>query len=103
MQLFGVDCPEYNQPWCKAVKRHTARLMGKRVTVQAIDFDRHKRLVAKITTPDGQDLVLELIKASLSRWYKRYSPNEKADNNAPRKANHGLWADPESIPPWKWR
>jgi len=87
-------------------KRHTAQLKGQLVKVHAIDLDRHKRLVAKITTPDGQDLGLELIRAGLAWWYERYSPNEtayeKAQNQA-RKAKRGLWADPGPVPPWKWR
>jgi endonuclease YncB( thermonuclease family) len=43
--------------------------------VHAIGFDRHKRLVAKITTPDDQDLGLEHIKVSLAWWYERYPQN----------------------------
>jgi micrococcal nuclease len=106
IRLYGIDAPEYNQPWGQAAKRRTMRLKGKRVKVHAIDFDRHKRMIAKITTPDGEDLGLELIRAGLAWWYKRYSPNETAYKNAQRQARHakrGLWAEPNPIPPWKWR
>jgi len=79
----------------------------KTVLVQPMDKDRYGRLVAVVYLQgSGQSLNLELVKAGLAWWYRRYAPGdrplEEAEEEA-RAARRGLWKDPAPIPPWEWR
>jgi len=108
IRLNGIDCPESRQPWGRKAKRFTADLVGmKTVQVQPIDKDRYGRLVAVVSLPEtGQVLGLELVRAGLAWWYRRYAPKDQDLREAEERAKaarKGLWADPNPIPPWEWR
>ncbi len=56
--------------------------------------------------PDSRVLNRELVKAGFPWWYRRYAPDDeilKQLEREARGAKRGLWADPEPVPPWKWR
>jgi len=88
VRLFGIDCPESRQPWGRKAKRFKAHLVGiKTVLVQPIDKDRYGRLVAVVSLPaTGEDLGLELVRAGLAWWYRRYAPRDHDLKEAEERA-----------------
>ena len=55
---------------------------------------------------DGRSINLELVEAGLAWWYEKYAPDDTPLAEAEAKARaekRGLWADPDAVPPWKWR
>jgi endonuclease YncB( thermonuclease family) len=105
VRLSGIDTPEMDQPFGKQSKRFISKLIfGKTVDVKDLGLDRYKRTLGYIT--EGSTEVNEAIVAAGLAWhYVKYSDDQKlaeAEKKA-RAAKRGLWADPESMPPWDWR
>ena len=109
IRLYGIDCPEKGQPFGTKAKRFTSQLVfGKEVTVKdyGLDNNRFKRTLGEIVLPDGRVVNEELLRAGLAWWYRKYVPNRvdlAALEEEARNAKRGLWADPNPVPPWKWR
>jgi micrococcal nuclease len=106
IRLFGIDCPEIDQPFGTTAKKFISDLaLGKTVKVRVRDVD-HQRVVADITLPDARMLNQELVRAGLAWWYGITS---KADAELhrleieARVAKRGLWIDRNPVPPWTWR
>jgi len=108
VRLYGVDCPEYNQPFSQQakalVKKRTA---GKRVLVQPQYYDSYGRLVA-IVGDEGQTLNSDLVQAGLAWVYPRYCRKKicaswQKMEDAARNDNRGLWSRRQPISPWKWK
>ena len=108
VRLYGVDCPEYNQPFshdAKALVRK--RVYGDKVLVRPQYYDSYNRLVAIVDTGD-QTLNGELVRAGLAWVYPAYCRKKickswkKMEKTAKIKQK-GLWRSNESIPPWKWK
>jgi endonuclease YncB( thermonuclease family) len=105
--LEGIDCPEKRggQPYCDKAKQALSQLIfGKEVLVKSISTDRYGRTLGRVFV-DGVDVNRELVARGLAWHYVKYSDDETlADaERAARQQRHGLWADPEPIPPWDWR
>lgn len=107
IRLYGIDCPEPNQPFHTRASRRTADLaQGKTVTIKPESRDNFGRLVAWVILPDGRPLNEILVAEGLAWHFRRYAPREKRliqlEQEA-RGARRGLWQDEEPIPPWEWR
>ena len=54
---------------------------------------------------------LEMVRAGLAWWYRKYAHEQSPDDQrayaaAEDEARHGrvgLWRDPNPVPPWSWR
>lgn len=107
IRLYGIDCPEPNQPFHTRATRRTAELAhGKTVAVRPVSRDRYGRLVAWVVLPGGRSLNETLVAEGLAWHFRRYAPREArlAElEQAARDARLGLWRDPAPIPPWLWR
>lgn len=109
VRLYGVDCPEYNQPFsheAKALARE--QVAGKRVLVQPQYYDSYGRMVA-IVGYDDQTLNSQLVGAGLAWVYPRYCRKkicqswQKLEDTA-RENNRGLWGGAtQPVSPWKWK
>ncbi|MDF1553488.1 MAG: thermonuclease family protein [Deferrisomatales bacterium] len=106
LRLYGIDCPEGEQPRGPAATRFAAALaVGRTVTVRVRDTDDYGRLVAEVDLPDGRSLNRELLRAGHAWWYRRYAADpelERLEAEA-RLAGRGLWGAPDPVPPWRWR
>jgi endonuclease YncB( thermonuclease family) len=101
IRLHGIDCPESGQDFGRLAKRVTSDLcFGKMVRVEPTDTDRYGRTVAIVYLEDGRELNLELIKAGVAWYFKRYSDDPRyaeAEIQA-RKAGIGLFRNGKAIP-----
>lgn len=107
IRLSGIDCPEKGQAYGHKAKEATSSLVfGKEVTLQTHGKDKYGRIIADVLLPDGTSVNHELVKDGWCWWYRKYAPGdaelEKLEMEA-RKANKGLWADQDPVPPWEWR
>jgi len=106
VRLFGIDCPEWEQPHGPAAARFARALAaGARVVVRVRGTDVYGRLLADVALPDGRSLNRELVRAGHAWWYRRYADDpelERLEAEA-RTARRGLWAAPDPVAPWRWR
>jgi len=61
-----------------------------------------------LSTPQrrGANLNQELVKQGWCWWYRKYALGDtvlEGLEQEAREAKKGLWADPQSVPPWEWR
>ncbi len=107
VRLFGIDAPEKGQPYSGKAKAFLQRFAQKQKVVFVVkDKDKHGRTVATVHIPSGLSAGAAMLNAGLAWWYQRYAPDEKRYESlekAARDAKHGLWKDPNPIPPWDYR
>lgn len=113
IRIYGIDCPEIDQPYGREARDLTAALLlGKAVEViPAQKSKSYGRQVANIMQPDGTRLLQEALTASGLAWVDgRYCKQEACNEwrkmqQEAKEANppRGLWADPSPVPPWQWR
>jgi endonuclease YncB( thermonuclease family) len=106
ISLKGIDCPELKQPYGKKAKQVTQAYVGTRdVVIRTIHRDRQGRVVAEVLLPDGRNVAQELVKEGLA-WSRGGTAEGQSfddDEQLARAARNGLWADPNPVPPWKWK
>ncbi len=109
VRLFGIDTPEWKQPYSKVAKQFTNKTVyAKTVTVTEKDRDKYGRLVAVITTKDGMCLNEELVRRGLA-WVHIYYCKEKMCDTwkmleqRARNNRWGLWQEKSPTPPWVWK
>ena len=102
IHLYGIHCPEKDQPLGKEAMQYTSDLVyGKVVTVHITNTDRRSGKTGAVMLPGGKSLNSELVKAGLAWWNKQNAPDDKVlqtlENSA--KSNRlGLWLIPEPVP-----
>ena len=105
VRLYGIDCPEFGQPYGRAATNYVInQVAGRQVLVEVITVDRYGRQVAWIHT-NGGSLNADILRAGLGWHYVKYS-NSQALANAEafaRGRQIGLWRDADPMPPWEWR
>ena len=108
ISLYGIDCPEGEQPFSKKAKKFTSKLVyGRVVEVKVMDTDRYGRTVALVAV-NRQILNEELLKAGYAWVYYQYCHelicHTWADYQFAAKLDkRGLWRDPDPVPPWELR
>jgi len=109
IRLYGIDTPEFRQPYSNKAKKLTRRLTdGQTVTVEKMDIDRYKRIVALMYSR-GKLVNRELVAAGLAWFYPRYCLEQplcrelQALEKKARTERRGLWQDAAPIAPWEWK
>ena len=104
--LRDVDCPELKQPYGKQAKHAAAAYLANRdVLVRELKKDQRGRMTADILLTDGRNIAHELVKEGLA-WVQPgevHDPVLKDMEELARASKHGLWSEPDPIPPWKWK
>ncbi len=106
VRLQGVDCPEKRQAFGERAKQFTSDFcFGKTISLDSTGVDRYGRVLGAIILEDGRNLNVELVRAGMAWWYKRYSKDETLERleNEARAQRIGLWSDPNPIAPWDFR
>ena len=114
VRLYGIDAPEVRheemagQPYGKEAKAALAALaLGRRVTVEIVEIDAHRRMVG-IVYRSGVDINLEMVRIGYAWAYRRYlsAPYASRYLDAEREARGkrlGLWKDANPDPPWEFK
>ncbi len=108
IRLYGVDAPEFDQPYGRQARACLKKLvLQKTVTVEAIEIDTYGRTIAKIDAAEG--CVNELLIAEGCAWvYTRFCKPEDQkvwsalEYNA-RQQKEGLWSQDDPVAPWDFR
>jgi endonuclease YncB( thermonuclease family) len=112
VRLHGLDAPELDQTFWWRGERVACGMMamaalealtaGIQVRCQAVEKDRHGRLVAKIFAPNGTDIGRRLVLAGWALAYRQYSTDYVDAEADARRARRGLWRG-TFAKPWEWR
>jgi micrococcal nuclease len=81
-----------------------AKVFANVVRVEVVDIDRYHREVGRIYRGD-RFIDLERVRDGFAWRYVRYDKAGEftdAEREA-REKRHGLWADPNPVPPWEYR
>ncbi len=108
IRLYGMDCPEFDQPYSKKAKRFVEKqILGRTVEVTAIATDRYNRLVAIIDF-NNSSINQQLIKKGLAWVYPKYCRKKICkswritEKNAV-KNEINIWSKGSSVSPWVWK
>ncbi len=105
IRLVSIDAPEYQQPFGVESRKSLVELCDKKVArVDWAKEDRYGRKLGRVSC-GGVDVNAEQVRRGLA-WVSRLDPPDGSlfsAERAARAAKIGLWADPEAVPPWKWR
>ena len=108
VSLHGIDAPELDQTfWWRgeqvacgmmALAALEALTAGVKLRCEAVERDRHGRLVAKCFSPNGVDIGRRLVSAGWALAYRRYAKDYVDAEDEARKARRGLWRESSSDP-----
>ena len=105
VRLYGIDCPEYRQPFSARARQFTSKMAFKRhVTVRGQGTDQYDRLLGRVFV-DGVELNEALVRNGLA-WHYEIRVSDRALAEAERYARAarvGIWSEPKPVPPWRWR
>ena len=104
VRLHGIDAPEAAQAFGTVSKKALADLIAeKTVSVEQIDKDRNRRVVANVRIA-GKLVNAEMVRNGLAWRYTTYDRRNEfgALEADARRQRRGLWADAHPIAPWKW-
>jgi micrococcal nuclease len=106
IRLYGIDCPERNQPYYRQAKLTLGKLCSNQtLTVKYSGKDRNGRIIGNIYTSSNNYINLQMIQQGMAWHFKKYSTEKNladAELKA-RKEKVGLWKDKQPIAPWEWR
>ena len=111
VRLRNIDAPEKSQAFGQASKQNLSRyIFGRDVELHVFGTDRYGRTLA-IVMLDGVDINFQQVSDGFAWVYEKYIGENSLDvqeryrqaEAEARAARRGLWADPDPVPPWRWR
>jgi endonuclease YncB( thermonuclease family) len=105
VRLAEIDAPEKGQAFGARSRQRLAELcFQKQATVTPRTKDRYLRMVANVDC-QGVDAGTEQVRAGMAWVFDRYVTDRSlyVVQDDARAAKRGLWADPNTTPPWEWR
>ena len=106
--LYGIDCPEEQQPFSHEAQKFTAKMvLGKNAEIEQIREDKQGKIVA-IVAVERRLLNEEIVKAGLG-WVHSHScswpicETWKALQLRAKLDKLGLWQETEPTAPWVFR
>ena len=108
VRLYGIDSPEYGQPYSAAAKKFVKNLTGGHsVTLKPLYKDSYGRTVAVVQV--GTSIVNEKLVVNGLAWvYDRYCRKKiceswRKSQERAKDERRGLWAAPNPLPPWVYK
>jgi len=99
VRLANIDAPELGQPMGKASRDYLAAMVLGKDTPMACKGWSYKRRVCS-----ALEVEAAMVRAGLAYDYTKYSKGAlKAVETEAASRRVGIWSDPASIPPWRWR
>ena len=109
IRLYGIDTPEYKQPYGQQAGRVTRKMINKKIVdIQPMDVDRYHRIVALVTV-GGRLVNRELVHRGAAWLYPRYCKKQplcrelRAEEQQARSQRLGLWAAANPLSPSQWK
>lgn len=108
IRLYGIDAPEYDQPYAAEAKKLVKEtILGKKVTVLPVEWDKYHRLVAIVNYKE-QSINKRLLSRGLAWYYPKYCKlrmckSWKREGKKAKKRGENIWSDPSSMAPWRWK
>ena len=106
IRIDGIDAPEKKQDFGNRAKEYLFEMIWeKELTVNVTKKDRWGRSIGKVSTPEIQDVGLEMIKAGLAWQYRDFNHDEayaEAERLA-RENKKGLWIYKNPVRPQDFR
>ena len=104
IRLYGIDCPEINQPYGKEAYTFLLHYEGQEAVLFQRDVDKYGRIVADVFVNDTS-LNYKLLESGLAWHYKKYSSDSifSVTEIEAKEKSLGLWIEPNAIAPWDWR
>lgn len=106
VRLINIDAPEKKQAFGRwSTNQLKALLAGQSVTVSYTQTDRYGRIIGRVFTTNGTDASRFMVQSGAAWVYEHYNTDKSlpALQREAQEQKRGLWADPNPVPPWKWR
>lgn len=106
VRLYGVDCPEKDQPYGPEATRFLGNLAyWKQVTVVDLGDRSQNRIVGEVFLLSGRSINRALVWEGLAWLNERYSKDKvvRVLQEEAKASRKGLWKNPAPVPPWDWR
>ncbi len=106
-RLFGIDAPEYNQPFGREAKNILSKLVYKKtVLIESKGTDRYQREIVLLLDDSQQTSINQQMIGLGAAWVYSQYQNDKTWANSQNKAKQkslGLWRNSSAKAPWEWR
>jgi endonuclease YncB( thermonuclease family) len=109
IRLYGVDCPEADQPYGDEAEEWLRNAIGgETVSIERIEEGYYGRTIA-IVKFNGKNINGALVKNGLAWVSDRYCDREalcdrwRNFQQQARDGDVGLWSQPNPVPPWDYR
>jgi micrococcal nuclease len=108
VRIWGIDTPEWDQPYASQAHLATQGLLaGREVQVVPMDYDGYGRLVAMIIV-NKKNISEELVRLGFAWVHIYYCKEPICDTwqslqERARYQRLGLWNDVRPIAPWLWK
>lgn len=106
-RLFGIDAPEYNQPFGREAIAILSKLVYKKtVVVESKGVDRYQREIVLLVFDNQQTSINQQMIERGAAWvYTRYQKDRAwlMSQKTAQQKSLGLWANSSAIAPWLWR
>ncbi len=106
-RLFGIDAPEYNQPFGRDAKAILKKMIYKKtVVVQTRGTDRYDRAIVLLFFDNQQISVNQQMLEQGAAWVYTQFQKEKSwldSHNKAKQESIGLWKNSTAQAPWEWR
>lgn len=108
VRLYGIDSPEWKQPYSRKAKLYLEKLiLHKDIQVKALYMDKYSRIVALVYFQGN--LVNKLLVEKGLAWVHIYYCHMQMCEGWKRLEQHaktkriGFWREKNPIPPWVWK
>ena len=108
LRLYGIDTPEWNQPYSKLSKQYLSDTIAReKVTIEIYDIDRYGRKVVMMRR-SGENVNQCLVERGYAWVYPRYCKKKICQKwkTLEKKARYnrvGLWQEKNPVSPWVWK
>ncbi len=108
VRLYGIDSPEYDQPYADLSKKYLKKkILKKSVYIKIMDRDRYSRDIC-LVQKDKTVINSELVRLGYAWVYPRYCKKEycktwKKYQQVAQRNKKGLWKSKKNISPWVWK
>lgn len=106
IRVYGIDAPEKGQAFGNLAKQAlSSYIAGREVEIDVQSQEKWGRFVAKVYTPEGEDVALLMLRSGMAWHYAHFDgTQEYADVQADAsRAGIGLWTETNPMAPWDYR